>query len=192
MDRDFIINHVLLPAIKELYEKDYGSIRIGVSERNICARLAHYMENIVKTSEENCENNSFEIHADVEYNRIGCGDVKRIVVDSETDRKKAITSDLLLHVRGGRNFLAVEMKKTSLKGKAQEDRRRLQLMVSPRKRDDDLTCVRDTKVGAMIIYSEKQAEIEIYEYVSLDNEAKKTFCFIMHFEDGNCCGIDVN
>ena len=41
MERDFIINRVLLPAIKELYEKDYGSIRIGVSERNICARLAH-------------------------------------------------------------------------------------------------------------------------------------------------------
>lgn len=65
---------------------------------------------------------SFGIHADVEYNRIGCGEVKYIEVVRETDRKKAITSDLLLHVRGGSNFLAVEMKKSSLKGKAKEDR----------------------------------------------------------------------
>ncbi len=64
-------------------------------------------------------------------------------------------------------------------------------MVSPRKRDDDFTCVRNTMVGAMIIYSEKLAEIEIYDYVSLDHEAKKTVYF-MHFEDGVFCSIDEN
>lgn len=63
------------------------------------------MENIVKTSYENCEINSFGIHADVEYNRIGCGEVKYIEVVRETDRKKAIASDLLLHVRGREQLL---------------------------------------------------------------------------------------
>ncbi len=39
------MNEILLPSLKVLYSVDYDNIRFGVSERNICARLAHHMEN---------------------------------------------------------------------------------------------------------------------------------------------------
>ena len=44
--RNIIINEVLIPALRKLYETDYDNIRFGVSERNICARLSLHMENI--------------------------------------------------------------------------------------------------------------------------------------------------
>lgn len=46
--RDIIINDILIPSLKRLYQEDYDNIRFGVSERNICARLAHHMENIMR------------------------------------------------------------------------------------------------------------------------------------------------
>lgn len=46
--RDIIINDILIPAISKLYQVDFDNIRFGVSERNICARLAHHMENIMR------------------------------------------------------------------------------------------------------------------------------------------------
>ena len=39
--RDVILNEVLIPSLRALYEMDYDNIRFGVSERNICARHAH-------------------------------------------------------------------------------------------------------------------------------------------------------
>lgn len=70
-ERDIIVSHILIPALQRLYEKDYFNIRIGVSERNICARLAHHMEIIMH------ENNDYrEYFADVEYNRKNDGTIK--------------------------------------------------------------------------------------------------------------------
>ena len=46
--RDIIIHDILIPSLKRLYQRDYDNIRFGVSERNICARLAHHMENIMR------------------------------------------------------------------------------------------------------------------------------------------------
>lgn len=42
--RDVIVREVLIPSLIELYKVDYDNIRIGVSERNICVRLAHHMK----------------------------------------------------------------------------------------------------------------------------------------------------
>lgn len=36
-----IIHDVLIPSLKMLYKRDYSDIKYNVSERNICARLAH-------------------------------------------------------------------------------------------------------------------------------------------------------
>ena len=46
--RDEIIYNILIPSLQRLYEVDYFNIRNGVSERNICARLAHHMEIIMQ------------------------------------------------------------------------------------------------------------------------------------------------
>lgn len=64
-----IINEVLIPALHILYMEDYANILWEVSERNICARLAHHMENIMRS----CKDKDLfqEYFADVEYNRVG-------------------------------------------------------------------------------------------------------------------------
>lgn len=43
--RSIIIYDILVSSLHHLYEVDYFNIKNGVSERNICARLAHHMEN---------------------------------------------------------------------------------------------------------------------------------------------------
>jgi len=42
--RNIIIYDIFEPSIYRLYQMDFENIRIGVSERNICARLALHME----------------------------------------------------------------------------------------------------------------------------------------------------
>lgn len=39
--RDIIINKILIPSLQILYDVDYSNIYNKVSERNLCARLAH-------------------------------------------------------------------------------------------------------------------------------------------------------
>lgn len=47
-DKKAIILHdILIPSIRMLYREDFSNIRFGASERNISARLAHHMENIM-------------------------------------------------------------------------------------------------------------------------------------------------
>ena len=47
--RDIIIYEILIPALNKLYHTNYDNIHFGVSERNVCARLAHHMENIMRS-----------------------------------------------------------------------------------------------------------------------------------------------
>ena len=70
--RDIIIDDILIPSLKRLYQEDYDNIRLGVSERNICARLAHHMENIMREYDDSHSTMYFHnYYADVEYNRMG-------------------------------------------------------------------------------------------------------------------------
>lgn len=50
--REIIVHKILIPSLKRLYAVDYDNIRYGVSERNICARLAHHMENLMRRYDE--------------------------------------------------------------------------------------------------------------------------------------------
>lgn len=75
--RNIILYEILLPSLRTLYEVDYDNIRFGVSERNICARLAHHIENMMRAYDSCHEGSLFEGYfADVEYNRMGNGDLK--------------------------------------------------------------------------------------------------------------------
>ena len=108
---EIIINDILIPSLKKLYQVDYDNIRFEVSERNICARLAHHMENIIREYDRSNNTNYFlKYFADVEYNRMGNGDLKHY--ENSEHRPKYMVSDLLIQSRGyERNLLAVEMKR---------------------------------------------------------------------------------
>lgn len=43
-----LILEILIQSLQRLYEIDETNIKYEVSERNICARLAHHMENIMR------------------------------------------------------------------------------------------------------------------------------------------------
>lgn len=159
IERRSIINDILIPSLKRLYEKDYFNIRIGVSERNICARLAYHMETIMH------ENDNFrDYFADVEYNRKNDGTIKH----SEGYKKVSLlmVSDLIVHKRNAdNNLLAVEMKRWNNYDKRKEDRDRLKSVVSsPEEEKGD--CVYDTTLGAFIIYSAGKVLVEFYGKVN--------------------------
>ena len=109
-----IVDVILVPSIKKLYEKDYFNIRNGVSERNICARLAFQMENIMREKQE-----FIGYYADVEYNRRNDGGGKCSEGDTKPIR---MVSDLIIHRRDeNRNLLAVEMKRWKNYDKRKDD-----------------------------------------------------------------------
>lgn len=102
--------------------------------------------------------------ADVEYNRMGNGDIKRY--ENSEHLPKEMVSDLLIQSRGeAPNYLAVEMKKKKNSQNREEDRARLKTLVSPKPTRRDLPCVYGTLLGAFIIYSPKDVVIELYENV---------------------------
>lgn len=70
-----LVEQILVQSLQRLYEIDETNIKYEVSERNICARLAHHMENIMR--EYDRQNNSHycqKYYVDVEYNRMGFGE----------------------------------------------------------------------------------------------------------------------
>lgn len=174
IERNSIIHNILIPSLQRLYEKDFFNICICVSERNICARLAHHMEIIMHES-----NQYKDYYADVEYNRKNDGTIKH----SEGDKKVSLpmVSDLVVHKRNAdNNLLAVEMKRWNNYDKRKADRERLKSIVSsPENKKDD--CVYDTALGAFIIYSPYRILVEFYEKVNRDGKqtGKMEFACIM-------------
>ena len=176
--KEIIIQYILIPSLFRLYNEDYDNIFCGVSERNICARLAHHMENIMREFDLNNHTDYFNHYfADVEYNRMGNGILKQY--ENSEHRPVYMVSDLLIQSRGvPRNYLAVEMKRKGNYRNNQEDRNRLKSIVSSsRNRDYAINCVHDTLVGAFIVYSPKGVQIELYEDVDGVGAECGSFCF---------------
>lgn len=171
--REIIVHEILIPSLKRLYAVDYDNIRFGVSERNICARLAHHMENLMRRYDEMNGDGLFgEYFADVEYNRMGNGDLKHY--ENSAHRPVYMVSDLLIQKRGyGRNLLAVEMKRKGNHRHVAEDKERLvSLVSSPAGYDQEVRCVHDTLVGAFIEYSKTGVCVDLFENV--DGRGVKT------------------
>ncbi len=170
--KQILINDILIPAIYRLYEKDYDNIRFEVSERNICARLAHHIENIMREYDQLHGDSPFNgYYADVEYNRMGNGDSKHY--ENSAHRPQYMVSDLLIQSRGyDRNLLAVEMKRKRNYNKVKEDKERLMSLVSSASDDMNIRCVHDTLLGAFIVYSLEEVSIEFYENVNGHGEMK--------------------
>ena len=163
--QEVVLNDVLFPSLKRLYDVDYENILYGVSERNICARLAHHMENLMREYDKKYGDDIFSGYfADVEYNRMGNGDPKHY--ENSEHMPKYMVSDLLIQSRGEeRNMLAVEMKRKGNNRGVREDRVRLLSLVSSSSVRTDRRCVHDTLVGAFIVYSPKDVRVELFENV---------------------------
>lgn len=162
MTREIIINEILIPSLQKLYKVDYDNIKMDVSERNICARLALHIENRMRKYDRDNDKKEFrKYYADVEYNRMNNGDVKHYE-NSKKVRLKMV-SDLLIQSRSIKpNYLALELKKKKNKDERDENRDRLSSLVEPTGSDD---CVHGTLVGAFVIYSPDDVVIELYENV---------------------------
>ena len=167
VDKAIVLHSILIPSICKLYKEDFSNIRFDVSERNICARLAHHMENIMREYDAKNRTSFFtSYYADVEYNRMGNGDMK--YYEDSLKRPKYMVSDLLIQSRGYEgNLLAVELKKKgSTKKDIAKDRERLTSLVIPGSLSQLTGCVHDTLLGAFIIYSKDGVDMEIFEFSS--------------------------
>ena len=171
-DKKAIILHdILIPSIRMLYREDFSNIRFGASERNISARLAHHMENIMREYDAKNSTSLFKrYYADVEYNRMGNGDMK--FYEDSQKRPRYMVSDLLIQSRGYEgNLLAVELKKKGATKEAiDNDIKRLKSLVTPGSLSQLTGCVHDTLLGAFIIYSKDGVDMDIFEFSS--EEAK--------------------
>lgn len=166
-NKDIVLHDILIPSLCRLYKEDYSNIKYGVSERNICARLAHHMENIMREYDAKNKTSQFtSYYADVEYNRMGNGDMK--YYEDSQKRPRYMVSDLLIQSRGYEgNLLAVELKKKGSTKKAiANDIQRLKSLVTPSALSQLTGCVHDTLLGAFIIYSKDGINMDIFEYSS--------------------------
>lgn len=167
VDKAIVLHSILIPSICKLYKEDFSNIRFDVSERNICARLAHHMENIMREYDAKNRTSFFtSYYADVEYNRMGNGDMK--YYEDSLKRPKYMVSDLLIQSRGYEgNLLAVELKKKGATKEAiDNDIKRLKSLVTPGSLSQLTGCVHDTLLGAFIIYSKDGVDMEIFEFSS--------------------------
>ena len=171
VDKAIVLHDILIPSICILYKEDFSNIRFDVSERNICARLAHHMENIMREYDAKNRTSFFtSYYADVEYNRMGNGNMK--YYEDSLKRPKYMVSDFLIQSRGYKgNLLAVELKKKGATKEAiDNDIKRLKSLVTPGSLSQLTGCVHDTLLGAFIIYSMDGADMDIYEFSSEDGK----------------------
>ena len=167
-----LVEQILVQSLQRLYEIDETNIKYEVSERNICARLAHHMENIMREYDQQNNSHYFQnYYVDVEYNRMGFGDLKHF--EDYKHVSHYMVSDLLIHSRGyERNLLAVEMKKPRNRKTVEEDKKRLRSLVIPPSDESPLDWVHGTMLGAFIVYSIKGVDMELFYYSDEDGEVK--------------------
>lgn len=167
-----LIENILIQSLKRLYQIDELNIRYEASERNICARLAHHMENIMREYDQQHKSCYFDgYYVDVEYNRMGFGDLKHF--EDYKHVSHYMVSDLLIQPRGyNRNLLAIEMKKPHNRKTVDQDRERLKSLVSPSSDESPLECVHGTVLGAFIVYSINEVDVELFFYSDKDSEVK--------------------
>ena len=187
VDKAIVLHSILIPSICKLYKEDFSNIRFDVSERNICARLAHHMENIMREYDAKNRTSFFtSYYADVEYNRMGNGDMK--YYEDSLKRPKYMVSDLLIQSRGYKgNLLAVELKKKGATKEAiDNDIKRLKSLVTPGSLSQLTGCVHDTLLGAFIIYSKDGVDMEIFEFSSeKENVVSRKYSLRCLFRDSD-------
>ena len=104
-----LLNDIFTKTIEIFFVKELDNILKDVNERNLCGRLAIYLDNLAR------ENNLDGYFADPEYNRKQNGQIKTILDDEMNVIN--INCDVILHSRGNNtvqdNLIAIEMKKSN-------------------------------------------------------------------------------
>lgn len=102
-----VLNQIFSSSIQELIDNDKDNILSGVNERNLCGRLAYYLQSNAK------DKGIIGYYADTEYNR-NKGKLKTIL--NNKLEVVTINCDVILHSRGTitiqDNLIAIEMKKS--------------------------------------------------------------------------------
>ena len=103
-----MLTQIFEQSLEQFFQREAQNILSGVSERNLCSRLAIPLETITH------QNGLSTYYADTEYNRKQNGRVKTMLDDDM--QVINITCDLILHSRGEvmarDNLIAIEMKKS--------------------------------------------------------------------------------
>jgi hypothetical protein len=112
-------------ALSTFFQNETKNILSDVSERNLCARLAYYLEALFSKYDLS------GYYADSEYNRKQQGQVKTILDDKLT--VVSVTCDVIVHSRGEKieqdNLIAIEMKKSNRpQSEKESDRDRLKAL----------------------------------------------------------------
>jgi len=180
MKKNILLN-MLKRAIKILYETDYENIKLDVTEQNICARLAHHLENLMREYDNSHIRKMFKYYyVDVEYNRMvdlnGKKQKKSIIFPCGIE--ETIICDLLVHSRGKvkkqDNLLALEMKKTKNEDSVDSDQERLMSLISPAPNDSQCKSMYNTLLGVFLEYNENECNMICYEYYDGEDKYMKT------------------
>ena len=104
-----LLNKLFINATSTFFQEELDNIMNDVNERNLCGRLAIYLNEAAR--EQNLEG----YYVDPEYNRKQDGRVKTIL--DENTEVVNINCDIILHSRGKNpaqdNLIAIEMKKSN-------------------------------------------------------------------------------
>lgn len=168
-----LILNILTHAISELYDSDRRNIVMDVAEPNLCARLAHHLETLMRKHDSTKKRKVFaSYYVDVEYNRMeGCnGNVtkKQVIYDNKLH---SVLCDLLIHGRDAKhsNLLALEMKKEGNLQGVDTDKKRLMALVKPSDEREPNEYICDTLLGVFLVIKKSSCNLEVYEY---DNHKK--------------------
>lgn len=147
-----IVLNLLNNSFEDVYTLDGVNLNDGVSEWNICARVAMYMEKRMRAYDFLNRTSLFKgYYVDVEYNRSFNGNLK--LVDGHSVR-----IDLIVQTREETkpNYLVLEMKKPNNPEKREDDERELKRMVMPREEgsSDFYNC--GSYVGVFVEYNKER------------------------------------
>ncbi len=128
------LRDLFIESLNGFFSKEIDNILSGVSERNLCARLAIYVDRLL---DKHLLNERYIV--DAEYNRMQDGQIKMIV--NEKMEKIIINCDLIVHSRGESiqhdNLFALEMKK-STRPQEEKDKDKIRLRALTRKSFDGI------------------------------------------------------
>lgn len=168
-----ILLGILYKAIHFLYTSDKRNLTLEVSERNICARLAFHIENLMRLYDRKNGKEIFKNYfVDVEYNRMESIDGKPIKksIIYQDNVCETIVCDLLVHSRGINkerdNLLALEMKRTYNKDSIESDNKRLIRLISPPPEKEKNQTMYNTLLGVFLTCDKASCVITVYEWDS--------------------------
>lgn len=176
-----LLNNIFRESNNQFLEQEMDNISNDVNERNLCGRLAIYLNDKIR------ENKLIDCFVDTEYNRKQNGQVKTILDDEFNIIN--INCDIIVHSRGNNisadNLIAIEMKKSNRPEQEKiSDKKRLRALTKESYDDiwsDDGVTLPEHVCGYILGYyselniKEKQCLIEVYKKGNKTNEWTQEF-----------------